>query len=147
MLMILYHVMECVHTIAHSHEGGDLGADDLFPLWIYITIHADVAELHSHLHYMDQFATPEENITQLGYCLTTFQGESFPFPHVLSPPLSDPWFPSLCGPCSLCGFESLCDRRVIIHWILPTTTNDSFLSRPLASRYYLLPDVQEARVE
>ena len=74
--MILYRVMECVHKIASLREDGDLGADDLFPLWINVTIQANVSALHSHLHYMDQFSTPEENITQLGYCLTTFQGTS-----------------------------------------------------------------------
>jgi len=73
MLMVLYRTMEQIHAIAKSNIGGDLGADDLFPIWLYITIHSNVSLIHSHLCYMDHFATPEESMTQLGYCLTTFQ--------------------------------------------------------------------------
>lgn len=75
MLMVLYRTMEHIHTIMHSMIGGDLGADDLFPIWLYFTIHANISRLHSHLCYMEHFATPEESMTQFGYCLTTFQGE------------------------------------------------------------------------
>ena len=71
--------MEHIHKIAQSKLGGDLGADDLFPIWLYITIHANISRLHSHLCYMEHFGTPEESMTQLGYCLTTFQGKHAAF--------------------------------------------------------------------
>ena len=71
--MVLYETMEYIHNIGKTHVGGDLGADDLFPMWLYITIHSNISRLHSHLCFMEYFATPEESMTQFGYCLTTFQ--------------------------------------------------------------------------
>ena len=74
--MVLYRTMEHIFSIGQSKIGGDLGADDLFPIWLYITIHCNISRLHSHLCYMEHFATPEESMTQFGYCLTTFQGKN-----------------------------------------------------------------------
>jgi len=73
MLMVLYETMEMIHGVAKRVLGGDLGADDLFPVWLYCTIHANLVSVHSHMCFMENFAAPEESMTQLGYCLTTFQ--------------------------------------------------------------------------
>ena len=74
MLMVLYRTMQMIHETARKRVGGDLGADDLFPVWVYICIHSNFVQLHSYICYMENFSSPEERITQLGYCLTTFQG-------------------------------------------------------------------------
>lgn len=74
--MCLYKTMELIHGMAITAIAGELGADTLFPLYLYVTIHAALPNLHSHLEFMADFAAPEEQMTQLGYCLTTFQGNS-----------------------------------------------------------------------
>lgn len=79
MLMSLFETTETLTSLAKEKIPGDLGADDIFPLWLYTTIHINMVKLHSHLCFMENFCSPEEGMTQLGYCLTTFQGLFFLF--------------------------------------------------------------------
>jgi len=71
-LMVIHDTMKEIHTIVSTYRMTAVGADDLFPIWLYVTIHSSVVHVHRYLTFMQHFAFDDENMTQMGYCLTTF---------------------------------------------------------------------------
>jgi len=56
---------------AKSQKKRILAADDLFPLFVYVTIHADVFHPFTCLHSMQEWAPPRYRNSELGYYLIT----------------------------------------------------------------------------
>jgi hypothetical protein len=88
--MVIHDTMRAIHAIASQTRITAIGADDLFPIWLYVTIHSDIMHYHEYFTFMQHFAFDDENMTQLGYCLTTFAAALH---HISSVNLAD--FPAL----------------------------------------------------
>jgi hypothetical protein len=50
------------------------GADEFFPLMLYVLLHARVPRLHRTLLFMQHFARDEEAAGEVGYYFFTLQG-------------------------------------------------------------------------
>ncbi len=77
MIKALHSSMQLILTQACQINKKDIAADELLPLFIYAVCFMDVAHLHQHIAFMENFASDYEKMTELGYCLTTFQGTTF----------------------------------------------------------------------
>jgi len=85
MLRCIQQSVGCLFDAVQAHvgrtmsEGGarrgggapTCGADEMFPLFLYTVIHADLVGVNEHLSYIDAYATQTEMAGELGYCLTT----------------------------------------------------------------------------
>ncbi|KAJ3435461.1 vps9 domain-containing protein [Anaeramoeba flamelloides] len=52
-----------------------LGADDIFPIMVYVVAQAEISDIYSCVHFMRSFSTERESKSELGYSLTTFSGK------------------------------------------------------------------------
>lgn len=52
-------------------EGGGMGMDDVFPLFLWVVIHANVADIGRCLYIMEHYSTQQERMSALGWCTTS----------------------------------------------------------------------------
>eukprot|EP00002_Diphylleia_rotans_P035334 TRINITY_DN7698_c0_g1_i1.p1 TRINITY_DN7698_c0_g1~~TRINITY_DN7698_c0_g1_i1.p1 ORF type:complete len:833 (+),score=186.83 TRINITY_DN7698_c0_g1_i1:235-2499(+) len=74
-------MLHCIFTtakmIAQMATGGSarrgMGADDFFPIFIYCVVLSDVSTIHRSIGFMKRFSSPNERMSELGYCLTSLE--------------------------------------------------------------------------
>jgi len=54
-------------------EGTMPGADDFFPVFIYVVLKANVPQLYSNCEYIETFRNPHDMITRSGYCFVNLR--------------------------------------------------------------------------
>eukprot|EP01102_Stenamoeba_stenopodia_P006337 TRINITY_DN1739_c0_g4_i1.p1 TRINITY_DN1739_c0_g4~~TRINITY_DN1739_c0_g4_i1.p1 ORF type:complete len:880 (+),score=221.35 TRINITY_DN1739_c0_g4_i1:486-3125(+) len=71
MLLIVKDTMLLINEIGRDITNSMLSTDDVFPILLYVTIHADIHNVFEHLEYMELYASPSDRMGQLGFCLTS----------------------------------------------------------------------------
>eukprot|EP00002_Diphylleia_rotans_P032438 TRINITY_DN6812_c0_g1_i2.p1 TRINITY_DN6812_c0_g1~~TRINITY_DN6812_c0_g1_i2.p1 ORF type:complete len:916 (+),score=141.42 TRINITY_DN6812_c0_g1_i2:67-2814(+) len=52
----------------------NFGADDIFPIFVYCIVHAEIPNIHANLRYMELFCPSRDAMTEHGYWATTLRG-------------------------------------------------------------------------
>lgn len=51
----------------------DIGAEELFPLFVLCLIHCDIANLSHYISYIESYLTESQKLGEAGYCLVTLK--------------------------------------------------------------------------
>jgi Vacuolar sorting protein 9 (VPS9) domain len=65
--------MQRVTELGQRFASAPLAADDIFPLFLFVVVHAHLPAVHEHLHYFDAFSSATRHMGPLGYSLTTLE--------------------------------------------------------------------------
>lgn len=61
------------YSTASGRRGTALGADHLFPIFVWCTIHANIPDVCTRIAWLRSFATSRETMSEMGYYLTTLE--------------------------------------------------------------------------
>lgn len=50
-----------------------IGADEIFPLFLCVLIHSQLAEVENYIIFLNNFLSTEEKMGEAGYCLVTLE--------------------------------------------------------------------------
>lgn len=73
MIYVIQKVFRKLFQALQKGERRDLGADDMFPLFIYCIIQSDLSEPSRYIAYMESFLSESQKLAEAGYCLVTFK--------------------------------------------------------------------------
>ena len=75
MVRVIQRVLKYLFDIVHQVTSKMIGADEMFPLFLYILIRSRMSSnVHLYLKFMNNFLTSGEKMGEGGYCLVTLEG-------------------------------------------------------------------------
>lgn len=73
-MVCVLNTCKIINNILQSHSDKVSGADEFFPLLVYVVLQSKPPNLHSNVHFIQRFRSPDKLRGEAGYYFTNLQG-------------------------------------------------------------------------